>query len=116
MEFKDIITNNLENSGLLNMIRAELRSEIFEQIKKDGFGTEESKRVTDQDLPCIALIKDFLEKSDAENTLKTFLSEVTGEVKIGPADQALKGLQVNREASGPFIFEIIKKFNEKRNV
>lgn len=98
------------------MIRAELRSEIFEQIKKDGYGIEESKNVTEQDSACILLIKDFLEKSEAENTLKTFLSEVNGRFDFGHGDQTFVDLQLRKGDPGPFIFEVIKKFNDKRNV
>jgi hypothetical protein len=113
MEFKDIITKNLENSGLLNMIRAELRSEIFENIKKDGFGTEEAKRIDEQDSSSVLVIKDFLEISAAENTLKTFLSEISGEFK-GSLENTLKSLDIKKDSNSPIIFDIIRKFNERR--
>ena len=113
MEFKDIITKNLENSGLLNMIRAELRSEIFENVKKDGFGTEECKRIEEEDSHSVLIIKDFLEKSSAENTLKTFLSEISGEYK-GSFDNTCKSLDIKRDQNTPVIFDLIKKYNEKR--
>ena len=50
MDFKDIITNSLENSGILDNIRAELRGEIYENIKVDGFMLDECKKINDDDV------------------------------------------------------------------
>ncbi|OMJ91432.1 hypothetical protein SteCoe_6012 [Stentor coeruleus] len=113
MEFKDIITSNLENSGFLDRIRAELRGEIFESVKRDGYSLEERKELIEKDIPIAQLLKDFLEKSSAEHTLKTFTGETTVALDKIPIEDTLKKLEIKQESSSPAIYELIRKFNEK---
>ena len=114
MDFKDIITNSLENSGILDNIRAELRGEIYENIKVDGFMLDECKKINDDDVAAW-LFKDFLEKSNAEHTLKTFIKEADLKPHLLAGQKFLSKFDLKSENSSPVIYDIIAKFHETKN-
>lgn len=115
MDFKEIITNTLENNGLLNKIRAELRGEIFENIKNEGFNLEESKKIPDEDLVTFRVFEDFLIKAKGKNTLKTYLKESNLQAREDIDKEVFAGLEIDFENEAPVIFEIIQKFTNKFN-
>ena len=113
MEFKDIITNTLESNGFLNHIRAQLRGEIYESIKNDGYYLDECKQLTDNDLIIAQIFKDFLEKSNAEHTLKSYIKEANLTDDNHILDDTLKKIGIDSNKESPILYEIITKFKQK---
>jgi hypothetical protein len=111
-DFKDIITKSLESSGFLNCLRAELRGEIYSNIKNEGYFLEEAKSLSEDHLLAANIFKDFLEKSKADNTLKTYTKEAKLLETDKINDEKLKIFDLNTDKD-PIIYEIINKFNAK---
>ena len=115
MDFKDIITNALEANGLLNQIRAELRGEIYDNVKNDGYDLEESKQLDQEDFVAAKIFEDFLEKSNAAHTLKTFRRESNFHGNDVGIVESLKKADIEPSEQSPVIFQIIKQFSNKFN-
>ncbi|OMJ84752.1 hypothetical protein SteCoe_14073 [Stentor coeruleus] len=113
-DLKKIVVEALDKNGSLDMIRAQLRSSVFGAIKSEqskAVKTENSKIIESEPGQfSVELLRDFLEKSEAVNTLHVFSLES----QIQPDTKLKVQKRLGFPSDGtPNLFKFIKDFKNK---
>ncbi|OMJ71082.1 hypothetical protein SteCoe_30786 [Stentor coeruleus] len=113
-DLKKIVVEALDKNGSLDMIRAQLRSSVFGAIQSEqnkAVKTEASKMMESEPGQFSAeLLRDFLEKSEAINTLHVFSLES----QIHPDTKSKVQKRLGLPSDGtPGLFKLIKDFKSR---
>ena len=109
--FKEAIIQQLETTGVLDPIRAQLRAIVYSAVEAKGRPKAErsdSAKATESEEGLLAayLFKDFLETYKAGYTLNVFLPEC----KVPDSEpELLKKLDLVREPGNPLLFSLFKR-------
>jgi hypothetical protein len=114
-ELKEIVIKNLEEAGIIDTMRAQLRSNVFKALQNEEGSLRISKselfKATDSETGkiCAELFRDFLEFYKAEFTLNVFLPEcrLPSEKQVLPSLQEKLG--ISPDPSVPLIFKLVQK-------
>jgi len=117
-DLKELVINSLDSNGVLDTIRAQLRSSVFSAIQsqqnKVALKTSEAEKISETQEGRIAteLFKDFLETGGINYSHSVFLQEakVNDSVDTKSLSQQL-GLESKSEV--PLIFSLIDTFKRK---
>ncbi|KAI7799641.1 FGFR1 oncogene partner isoform X3 [Triplophysa rosa] len=127
-ELRDLLIQNLENSGVLNKIKAELRSAVFlaleEQDKVENktplVNENLKKSLNTKDGRLVAgLITDFLQVFNLDFTLAVFQPEINTLNGLETRESLSKELsisesEVNRNT--PLLLELVKRSRQKTSI
>lgn len=118
-ELKELVIKNLEDAGVIDTMRAQLRSNVFKALQNE----EGSLRLTKTELfkaiesetgqICIELFRDFLEFYKADFTLNVFIPECRLETQRKSIPSLLEKLGISRDPTTPLIFKLVQKALEK---
>ncbi|CAG9324109.1 unnamed protein product [Blepharisma stoltei] len=119
-DLKELVIETLDNNGILDTIRAQLRSSVFnalqqEQAKAGGNKTEAQKVMeTEPGQLCSELFRDFLQNLGMVHTLNVWLPEC--KLPEEPKDRSFIENKLNIKGdNNPLIYQVIKKFKESQS-
>lgn len=120
-ELRDVIMQNLENCGLLNKIKAELRAGVFLALEEDGnfkskiplFNPKFDEFInTSEGKLTVSLVRDFLEYYSLNFTLSVFEPEVSS--SFISRSELCDQFKMNKN-NGPLLLELLKDALKSRN-
>jgi len=90
-ELKDALKDTLEEKGVLNEIRAMMRSAIYSSLENDD---KKKPNLTDENLLINELIKEYMRYNNYHHSLSVFVSE-SGQPKESPFDRNFIAKELN---------------------
>ena len=106
-DLKNVLRETLEQKGVLNEIKAKIRSEIFTALDSENQG---KPKISPENVLINEMIREYLEYNRYYNTLSVMLTE-TGQPQEAPFDKEFihKRLNINKSPmSGvPVLYEIV---------
>ncbi|XP_026146651.1 FGFR1 oncogene partner-like isoform X6 [Carassius auratus] len=124
-ELRDLLIQNLENSGVLNKIKAELRAAVFLALEEqDKVGNKTplvnenlKKSLNTKDGRLVAgLVTDFLQVFNLDFTLAVFHTEISTLNGLDSSDTLSKELGISETAvnkNTPLLLELVKRGRHK---
>lgn len=105
-DLKEVLKETLEERGILNEIRAKIRSEIFSSLSENP--NSQKKQLSDENLIINEIIREYLLFNNYESTLSVFLPE-TGQPEKPAFDRSflakrLKILEDRESRDMPLIY------------
>lgn len=114
-ELKELVIKNLEEAGIIDTMRAQLRTNVFKALQNEEGSLRLCKselfKATESETGkiCAELFRDFLEFYKAEFTLNVFLPEC----RLASEKQSLPSLQeklgLSPDPTIPLIFKLVQK-------
>lgn len=111
---KTAVIQDLEHSGFLDKLRAELRAKLFKTAElhenKAQVARQETAEVLSSELGqiCTALIKDFLESFKLNYSLSVFIPECHLGEDRADIEELEQMFQVKSEVGKPLLFSVIE--------
>ncbi|XP_034018194.1 FGFR1 oncogene partner [Thalassophryne amazonica] len=122
-ELRDLLTQNLEHSGVLNKLKAEMRAAVFLAMEEQDKVENKSPLVNENLKNCLntregrlvaSLIIDFLQVYHLDFTLAVFQPEINSLNGLDSRDLVCKDLGLSdTEQKSPLLLELIRRSHHK---